>query len=378
MTVWMLWATVVGMLLALSAHVADSTLRAVRRPARWAWVAAILGAVTMQAWSVLPWSRPSPGSTGGSVAIVELSAVFELLNEEGAGAAAGTFLRGLDTYVLVAWISASTVLMLGLVGGLLRLHQRARGWRRGTVDGTEVLVSDDFGPALLGIHAPRVILPERVMTMDPHVLRVVCAHEVEHRTARDAWLLAGGALLVTLMPWNAALWWKVRRLREAIEIDCDERVLRRGVSKREYGTVLLDLATGPMHPAGVMPAFAQPVSLLERRLTMMISGVRRKGVLATAASATCAVLLGIAACETAAPTQPTAEIRPPVARVIEVLPGDQPLVYIDGVRVEESPRDMLRDINADDIESIEVIKGAAAMQYYGPEAADGVIHIVLK
>ena len=374
MTVWMLWATFVGMLLALSAHVVESMLRAVRCPARGAWVAAIVGAATVQAWSVLPWSRTSPDSSSGSVAIVELSSVFELLNTDGAGAAATTFLRGLDAYVLVVWICASTVLMLGLAGGLLRLHRRARRWRRGTVEGTEVLVTDDFGPALLGLRASKVVLPERVMAMDPAVLRVVCAHEVEHRTARDAWLLALGAFLVTLMPWNAALWWKVRRLREAIEIDCDARVLRRGVSKREYGTVLLDLATGPLHPAGVMPAFAQPVSVLERRLTMMISGVRRKGVVAMTASATCAVLLGIAACETSAPTQTTAEIRPPISEALELLDG-QPLLYLDGVRVERSA---LRDVYPDDVESIEVIKGWAAIGSYGPEAANGVIWIVMK
>ena len=142
MTVWMLWATVVGMLLALSAHVADSTLRAVRRPARWAWVAAILGAVTMQAWSLLPWSRPSPGSTSGSVAIVDFS--FEattMLEDWLAGvlllAAGGLAVRGARSagpFLLAVWSGVTAMMTLSFVS---QVEETLRGVdlepRNGTV-----------------------------------------------------------------------------------------------------------------------------------------------------------------------------------------------------------------------------------------------------
>lgn len=68
--------------------------------------------------------------------------------------------------------------------------------------------------------------------------------------------------------------------------------------------------------------------------------------------------------------------------------GNDPIIYIDGVRVyggsspthpaarqSSSP---LNDINASDIERIEVIKGAAATTLYGTEASSGVIHIFTK
>ena len=76
--------------------------------------------------------------------------------------------------------------------------------------------------------------------------------------------------------------------------------------------------------------------------------------------------------------------------------SNQPLVYVDGVRqtannyprnvsaggstfnaaqVEASP---LADIDPDDIERVEVIKGAAAATLYGTEAAAGVIQIFTK
>ena len=50
-------------------------------------------------------------------------------------------------------------------------------------------------------------------------------------------------------------------------------------------------------------------------------------------------------------------------------------MFIDGERVEGIA---LGDLNADDIESIEIIKGPYAMTLYGDEAANGVIVIVLK
>ena len=76
--------------------------------------------------------------------------------------------------------------------------------------------------------------------------------------------------------------------------------------------------------------------------------------------------------------------------------SNQPLIYVDGVRTrsDEYPKNVppagsnlrstnyyaspLNDINPDDIERIEVLKGAAATTLYGTEAAAGVIQIFTK
>jgi len=77
--------------------------------------------------------------------------------------------------------------------------------------------------------------------------------------------------------------------------------------------------------------------------------------------------------------------------------SSEPIVYIDGVRVNNAVNQgpsgagassfgsqnsqvasRLNDINPDDIESIEVIKGPAASTIYGTEAANGVIQIITK
>ena len=76
--------------------------------------------------------------------------------------------------------------------------------------------------------------------------------------------------------------------------------------------------------------------------------------------------------------------------------SNNPLIYIDGVRVNNATglgptgiagglgaqgnpvESRMNDINPDDIESIEIIKGPAAATIYGTEAANGVIQIITK
>ncbi|MQA91332.1 MAG: SusC/RagA family TonB-linked outer membrane protein [Gemmatimonas sp.] len=70
--------------------------------------------------------------------------------------------------------------------------------------------------------------------------------------------------------------------------------------------------------------------------------------------------------------------------------GAQPLIYVDGVRIDNSANkgpalgnsegaaSSLNDFNPQDIESIEVIKGPAAATLYGTEASAGVIQIITK
>jgi outer membrane receptor protein involved in Fe transport len=61
----------------------------------------------------------------------------------------------------------------------------------------------------------------------------------------------------------------------------------------------------------------------------------------------------------------------------EVAPGAtqaDPLIYVDGVRVGEPPQ----DLSPDEIERVEVVKGAAAIELFGDEAVGGVIQIFTK
>ncbi len=56
----------------------------------------------------------------------------------------------------------------------------------------------------------------------------------------------------------------------------------------------------------------------------------------------------------------------------------RPVIYIDGVRVNGSQDEALDLVKPDQVDRIEVLKGDAARQRYGSEAANGVIQIFTK
>jgi len=71
--------------------------------------------------------------------------------------------------------------------------------------------------------------------------------------------------------------------------------------------------------------------------------------------------------------------------------SNQPLLYVDGVRVNNAVAagpitqgfgsraiSRINDVNPEDIESVEIIKGPAAATLYGTEASNGVIQIITK
>ena len=70
--------------------------------------------------------------------------------------------------------------------------------------------------------------------------------------------------------------------------------------------------------------------------------------------------------------------------------ANEPLIYVDGARVASDAADFfqdltggqapgrLNDINPEDIESIEIVRGPSAATLYGTEAANGVIRITTK
>ena len=111
---------------------------------------------------------------------------------------------------------------------------------------------------------------EWILSLDESLRAIVLRHEEEHRIARDPYLLFGAAIVVALMPWNVALWFQARRLRLAIEMDCDARVLRAHPSPERYGMLILTIAQRrSVAPAMFAPMLSEPTTNLERRILAM-------------------------------------------------------------------------------------------------------------
>src|SRR5690606_30386102 len=137
------------------------------------------------------------------------------------------------------------------------------------IGGQPVLVSDQVGPALIGAWQPRIVVPRWFLQEAPGLQSLVLAHERSHLLARDPLLLRLALLAVIVVPWNLPLWWQLRQLRRAIELDCDQRVLQAGVPASAYGHALLQVARRiTTTPVGAV-AMGQPASTLESRIRQL-------------------------------------------------------------------------------------------------------------
>ena len=188
-----------------------------------------------------------------------------------------------------AWLAASAVVALWLVATQRRLRRRLRAYPPRIVDGQRVLVSSGLGPAVVGVVRPQIVLPEWALSVPESDRRIIVAHETEHRQAHDPLLAFVALIVVAALPWNAPLWWQLRRLRLAIEIDCDRRVVsRHGHDPHAYGMLLL--ATRE-RASRVTPAMAIAMTAMRsglgRRVEALVgerprSAVWRLGALAAA------------------------------------------------------------------------------------------------
>lgn len=181
------------------------------------------------------------------------------------------------------WLAMSVLLALRTWRSTVLTARRTRALHQQHIGAATVHVSDDIGPAAFGGSSPGIVLPRWILELDASLLDLVIMHEQEHLRARDPRLLLFGVVCLVLMPWNAALWWAWRRLRLAIEIDCDARVLRGASTPRSYAQLLLFIsqrrsqhehARVPYFPAPLMLAFNPQGRHLKRRISAMTAHSR--------------------------------------------------------------------------------------------------------
>jgi TonB family protein len=335
---WMLYAVVVSGCLYVAARAAEGVLGAWRGRTRWVWVVAITLALAVP---LLP--QGSRTSHDGSRAAV--GAVDAVGRDE---AAAGvpviptwtvTAPRvGGDQWWVALWVIASAAVALRYVRASHRLRRLLRGAAAETVAGAPVLVVPEGAPALVGVLTPRIVVPAWLREFDAALQALVIAHEEEHRRAGDVWLVHAMALLLIALPWNLPLWLMGRRLRRAIELDCDARVLARYPDVQRYGRVLLAVAQRRGLGASLIaPALAEPVSLTEERIVAFTT----KGRLGRAARVALVVVSSaavVAACTAERSTEATEATDEVSAVVYQEVPLEVVAADTTSVAIAETKR----------------------------------------
>ena len=272
---WMMYSMLIGGLAIFAAHALENAARVVGKPSRWIWFAALVATI---------------GASLSALYQAVVGAVIFMPKRHGA-----TWLDGpVSTYIRVfnsvehwdmylsplLWISSAVTATLFAIA-IWRLVQRRRAWHQASVDGHSVLVSEAEGPAIVGFIRSAIVVPKWALAESERVRSLIMAHELEHQRAGDHLLSALTLVATVAQPWNPAVWWIARRLRVALEVDCDARVLRRGSDPRTYGLLLLEAGSRAAGCRMPVPALSRPLSSLEERLQIM-TAERRSGRLRAA------------------------------------------------------------------------------------------------
>ena len=286
--VWMLSAIIFTALLAVAAWCGERALRAAGRPTRAVWLfATVAGAVWPALVPLLRRLHPAPAPTSAGVAVLD---AVRIVPERVSSTVA--WLPVLDRALVVTWLIVSLLLVLRYVMLWRAVRALRHSAERSVVDGVDVLVSRELGPAVVGVRNAAVLVPRTVLELEAPLRALVLRHEEEHRRARDTWLLLALAVAVAAVPWNLPLWWIARRARLALEVDCDARVLAGGGSPTRYVQVLL-LAAQRTSAAPLTPMLVASRTHLERRIVAMQERIAQE---TQGRSRTLRVIGGAAAC----------------------------------------------------------------------------------
>ncbi|HEX6559284.1 MAG TPA: M56 family metallopeptidase, partial [Longimicrobiales bacterium] len=287
MIAWMMRALVVAGLASAAAYCFERALYNRGQATRFAW---LFGIATSLLLPLVPRLARVP-DVSGVIPAIQLPAIVIT--------APGAAPIGALALVMLLWVLLSALALVVYGVALARLHSARREWRGAVLAQHDVLVSQTYGPAVCGFRRPRIVVPAWIFDIGALEQRLVVLHEAEHIRARDHLLVLFALVATIVMPWNPFVWLQIRRMRFAVEADCDQRVLSSTGDRQQYASLLVDV--GRRH-SGLMlsPALAEQRHGLEERLAIMARSVVRKRWSALAFALGGALLVFVA-CESRLP-----------------------------------------------------------------------------
>ncbi len=345
MTLVMAYVILIAATLSACAVVLESVARTRGRAGRWIWVSALgLTAVATVLAMVMP--RPD-GAVASLLLEVPVAAATEgiALPSQSPVVAWETLFKTGDALLPVAWLLATISLLIAIGVGQRRLRRERARSRAADLAGHRVLLTEATGPAVAGIREPVVFIPRWVLALDEPSQQLLLTHEMEHVKRRDTAVLFTGAVAVAVLPWNPVVWWMVRRLRLAVEQDCDARVLARHPGVRRYADLLLMAASRHGLASRLLAAhFGEHTSDLMRRIEAMTSSESFPWRRIVGATLVASALI-VAACETPRP-EPVAPINRAEAAVtgpqeapaiLKEFQVEKPVSLVQGTRMPKYP-----------------------------------------
>lgn len=306
---WMVYATVVALLASLAAAAVERVLRLYDLPTRGTWALAMTASAGAPLWV---WLTGDPLTQVAALPPFGVSEVLANLSATVGGSAATSTADGglssLNAVLARGWVLTSAAGLLWLVASALRLRRSLDLTPTRSVGSVDVHLTDEEGPACWTLPGfrNRVLFPKWLRELSPEQRRLAVAHEKEHLRRGDSLLSAAGYLLVVAAPWNLPLWWQMSRLRRAVELDCDARVLAAGADCRSYGDLLLTVGGRAGGAAWTALPLSESAARLEGRIENMFASTGQHRLIRATAFGILALGAGILACE-APPPEPGSE-----------------------------------------------------------------------
>lgn len=298
---WIADLLVVSGLLGLSALLLERILRPRHRPTRWPWLLAMLASLLIP--SLASWMGAHTFATRAPIVVAtgtyepdrtapqRWSSWVDL----GAPSLGDEDSQRRDMVVAVLWACSSALTASVIVLSGWQFRRQRRSWKLGRVYGVPVWIAPDAGPVVFGVRNPQIVVPQWIVRAPLDTRRYVMAHEQEHVNAGDSRVLMLSMILIALTPWNPLLWWQAHRLRVAIEVDCDRRVVNRGLDLRRYAKVLLEFGLRRSDLFSLEASISKSASTLERRIALMKQIKNTRWTIASAAMPLLAAALVVAA-----------------------------------------------------------------------------------
>jgi bla regulator protein blaR1 len=274
MVIWALYVIAVSALVGAAAFCAERAARLRHAPTRWYWLMAILASIFVPAVIASISVQPPSiiGNATSRILVLRDMTSIPVSPQQWirASNAQISHWRSFDSLLKSAWLLSSSGMLLILLAHAVMLRARVRRWRHGSLLDRGVLLSTDVGPAVVGFLHPRIVVPAWVEHAPPQTQAAIIAHEYGHLEAKDPQLFTAALFLLVAIPWNLPLWWHLRRLRQAIEVDCDARVIRGGQDVVAYSESLLTVGERQSAYIGAVAAMSESPSQLEQRINIML------------------------------------------------------------------------------------------------------------
>ena len=281
MAEWILYILMVSLLLSAAAWIAERSARLSRRSTRWIWLLSVIASLAIpsiiSSVSIQVPSIVTPSISQHAITLRDNTVAAISPNVWMREVVSAPTLIQWDRLIQIAWMALSAALLILILASAIHISWRKRQWSEGKFMGVAVYLSVDTGPAVVGLINPKIVIPQWITQSATIDKSMVIAHEQSHLHAGDQRLLTIALCLLVLMPWNIPLWWQLKRLRHAIEVDCDSRVLREGREAVSYGETLIAVGQRQSSFVGAVAAMSESPSFLEQRITIMMRKPSRIG-----------------------------------------------------------------------------------------------------